>query len=303
MGTVYAKAWRAQGWSKSNIEDIKRTVYLPNTKWYEKPYAQVPMYDISNDPHNIDSPKNQMDLANTGCYQWIKIYAKNVLKAFYVPIPEGTKYTLADGTVMLAMQDSLINLLDLTDIVNLTIPIEDTVATWNESSTTVGSGYFTYDYYKGATISGGVYRLTDDLRQTDKLYNFFEGWDFAQQDIDYIVKATADTYSYKYPSVANYTGRTTIYKSTILPITKLTTDVANGVENEWYGFNNPTRWTPSSSYTIYTDEAFNKTLLKEHKQTVCFLNPSSSVAPTETTIYLNPSDFRKQAAGVRRLAT
>jgi hypothetical protein len=179
--------------------------------------------------------------------------------------------------------------LDLTDIVDLTIPIEDTVATWHESSTIVGSGYFTYTYYRGATISGGVYRLTDDLRQTDKLYNFFEGWDFAQQDIDYIVEATADTYSYKYPSVANYTGRSTIFKSTILPITKLTTDVANGVENEWYGFNNPIRWTPSSNYTIYANEAFNKTLLKEHKQTVCFLNSSSSTSPTETTIYLNPA--------------
>jgi hypothetical protein len=103
MGTVYAKAWRAQGWSESNIEDVKRAVYLPNTQWYEKPYAQVPMYDIGKAAHNVDSPKDQMDLANTGCYQWIKIYAKNILKAFYVPIPEGTKYTLADGTVALAM--------------------------------------------------------------------------------------------------------------------------------------------------------------------------------------------------------
>ena len=144
-------------------------------------------------------------------------------------------------------------------------------------------------YYKGATISGGVYRLTDDLRQTDKLYNFFKGWDFAQTDVDYIVEASADTYSYKYPSVANYTGRTTIYQSTILPITKLTTDTANGVDKEWYGFGNPTRWTQSSGYTIYADEAFNKTLLKQQKQTICFLNSNSSVAPTRTKNYLNPA--------------
>ena len=108
MGTVYAGP--GVEWSKSDIEDTKRVVYLPNTKWYEKPYAQVPMYDINYDvyankrfAYNDDSPKNQMDLANTGCYQWVKIYAKNILKAFYVPIPEGTKYTLADGTSALAM--------------------------------------------------------------------------------------------------------------------------------------------------------------------------------------------------------
>ena len=294
MGTIYAKAWRAKGWSESNIEDTKRVVYLPNTKWYEKPYAQVPMYDINYDSnkryaYNTDSPKNQMDLANTGCYQWVKIYAKNILKAFYVPIPEGTKYTLADGTSALALQDSLINLLDLTDIVSLTIPMEDTVATWHESSTIVGSGYWEHTYYRGATLSGGVYRLTDDLRQTDKLYNFFKGWDFAQTDIDYIVEATADTYSYKYPSVANYTGRNTIFQSTILPITKLTTDTANGVDKEWYGFGNPTRWTQSSGYTIYADEAFNKTLLKQQKQTICFLSSNSSVAPTRTSAYVNPA--------------
>ena len=172
------------------------------------------------------------------------------------------------------MQDSLINLLDLTDIVSLTIPMID----YNEDG-----------YYTKGTLSGGVYRLTDDLRQTDKLYNFFKGWNFAQTDVDYIVEASADTYSYKYPSVANYTGRTTSYQSTILPITKLTTDAANGVDKEWYGFGNPTRWTQSSGYTIYADEAFNKTLLKQQKQTICFLNSNSSVAPTRTSAYLNPA--------------
>ena len=280
MGTVYTRPKSNWDWFESNIEDTKRTVYLPNTKWYEKPYAQAPMYDKRDDPTEIytdqyiDSPKNQMDLVNTGCYQWVKIYAKNILKAFYVPIPEGTKYTLADGTSTLAMEDSLINLLDLTDVVSLTIPMD--------TNTRDGALY-------RATLSGGVYRLTDDLRQTDKLYNFFKGWDFTQTDIDYIVEASADTYSYKYPSVANYTGRTTIYKSTILPITKLTTDTANGVDKEWYGFGNPTRWTQSSGYTIYADEAFNKTLLKQQKQTICFLNSNSSVAPTRTSAYVNPA--------------
>ena len=230
------------------------------------------------------------EMANTNCQTSVKIYAKDVLKKFFVPIPEGTVYTLADGTTTKMVQDSFINLLDLTEVVSLTMAWEYYSARWIESSTIVGSGYISYtDYNDGGTFSGGVYRLTDDLRDINNLYNPYEGWDFTQSDINYIVQTSKETNSYKYPDTANASGRQTLIANLIIPVNKLTTDTANGVIGEWYGFNDPSRWVQSADCVIYSEEAFDLTLLKQHRQTVCILQQNAKTPPATFGRYLNPA--------------
>ena len=272
------------------------TVWWGHTKWWEKPLAiaYIPNNTYTSNKSSYarywtDMPTLE-DMANTNCYTSIKIYAKDVLKKFFVPIPEGTVYTLPDGTTTKMTQDSFINLLDLTEVVSLTMAWEYYSARWIESSTTVGSGYISYtDYNDGGTFSGGVYRLTDDLRDINNLYNPYEGWDFTQSDINYIVQTSKETNSYKYPDTANTSGRQTLIANLIIPVNKLTTDTANGVIGEWYGFNDPSRWVQSADCVIYSEEAFDLTLLKQHRQTVCILQQNAKTPPATFGRYLNPA--------------
>ena len=265
-----------------------------NHQWWEKPTALPDMSKKGYTKYSGIGWREDVDLvlkehypsvedqANTGCYTYVKIYAGNVLKAFYVPMPEGTKYTLPDGTTTKLLEDSFINLLDLTETVSLTVAWEYLAST-----------------YTRASLSGGVYKIDDDLRNINNIFNPFSGWSFDTTDINYLVEvlgtitdnhsAPSYNYSHKYPDSSDSRGKEKLYKGTLVPVNKLTTDSANGVEGEWYGFINPTRWISSSDCTIYSNSKFDLTLLKETHKTITVLSTNKTITPEQTVkCYTNP---------------
>jgi hypothetical protein len=205
-------------------------------------------------------------------------------------MPEGTKYTLPDGTITKLTADSFVNLLDLTDTVPLIVSWEYSYSYYVPSPSVANQGTtYTVNLNTGGTLAGGVYKITDDLRDVNNLFNPFSGWDFNTTDINYIVQTKAKTQSYKYPDSANKRGEEIIQANVIIPVNKLTTDSANGVEGEWYGFINPTRWIQSSNCNIYSNSVFDLSLLKEHRQDITFLASNADTPSSTFTGYANPA--------------
>ena len=213
---------------------------------------------------------------NQACCSYVKIYANNALVAFYAPAPSGMWYQAPDNTMKQVPYDSFVNLINMEVFKSL-------------KPTTKGNvGSLTNDEIAKAE---GKVAYTDQNMNDADYKNIFDNWHYETSDINYIVQTTADTNSYRYPDALSLPIRNNLKSGLIIPVSKLTSDSANNVVGEWYGFNQSTSWIQSSKTKIYSGSDFDVNKLSaENRQEWTFLSPDKSTAPTSIRVYYGPTE-------------
>ena len=113
-------------------------------------------------------------------------------------------------------------------------------------------------------------------------FNYFDNWFYRTTNINYIVKATANTNTYEQPDKYSV-GMRTLATGLVFPVSKLTADADNRVVGEWYFSGD--QWLDSSNTAIHAG-TFDKNKLTKLQQTFCLVKP----AVKETYyVYLDPS--------------
>ena len=226
-----------------------------------------------NQPYSAFEDENYK---NQACCSYVKIYANNVLVAFYAPAPSGMWYQAPDNTMKQVPYDSFVNLINMEVFKSL-------------KPATKGDPGCSLTNQQIAKAEGKVAYTDQNMNDAD-YKNIFDNWHYETSDINYIVQTTADTNSYRYPDALSLPIRNNLKSGLIIPVSKLTSDSAHNVVGEWYGFSQSTSWIESSKTKIYSGSDFDVNKLSaENRQEWTFLSPDKSTAPTDILVYYGPT--------------
>ena len=191
-------------------------------------------------------------------WYYIKFWHNYYLEHYFIPLPKGT--WLADGRQM--PYDGFFDV-----ITSIVAPPY--------------TGYLNNTVQQQTSIYPTIYRLGEAV--TGSTVDFFERWDYAYDDVNYVVRTTETIKGYKHPDKMSEVIGNDYYVGTIMPITKVTSDSTNRVKGTWYfnGFS----WVEASKCEVLPSNDYPMTALRK---TVAVKDTTDTA--TSQIGYYNPFD-------------
>lgn len=236
---------------------------------------------VSSNIHIMNQKRYTPIGYTNGIIYSIRVYDENMMIHNWVPVPQGMYYITPEG-------DGYFTSNGLYDLIT------------NEfrCSYKVGDGNVFYIKYNAEDFSywdlqydgiDDIYLTTDDVK-SDNAFNLYEGWSFNSTDCLYLIELNQDTRTFQQPNIYSTYVRT-LPAGLVVPVSKYTSDGANGVSGEWYyscgQWFQSNAGSISSNYTVSNLRENNckMVILPQHQ---CLLKPGGQNNQVITSPYTNP---------------
>lgn len=198
-------------------------------------YAMQPIPQLQNRTFNLGALDIELPYSGENktvppargvIYEVISYYNFEMIH-YWIPVPRGMRYRY-NGEDLRIQDNGLFDL--MTGQFARSYRASDGAPGW--------VGLSNVEWTNGDWVDGNdyIYYRNDAIGEP---FSYFTGWGFTWEDFltthqaGYWIKVNTDHGCYRYPdSLAPYI--TTLQAGTVLPVTRVTSDAANGVEGEWY---------------------------------------------------------------------
>ena len=278
ISNVYkGQPWTYYTWkNKTKIEDTT------NLNSYGQLYKEKPSYNNGGSLYYYDG-----DIELTSGYSWDTNNQGPLLKGvihkaqsyeyfemahYWIAVPKGLWYTY-NGVEKRIPDNGLFDL--------MTGQFKDG---YKQADGYIGAfGSYSNNYYNKWMADGiTLVYLKDQPVDVNYPFNYFDSWTYDTTDIDYIVKVSPAAKSYVQPDIYATEVRT-LANGLVLPVSKVTSDAANRVVDEWYFSGD--QWFETKNSEIHAG-TFDKSKLTKLQQTLAVVAPAISQS---YYVYLDPS--------------